>query len=207
MPHSGQLHMSLLGHLRLTFENQLMTRLRTDRHQSLEAMVIPSHYGSGCQRLQFPAMHPQPNGRYRQHLLPRWKSTYYPVDSYFTYLFEERKRELLQILADLGATKITLQPSEPTDLANHSLAAQVWKFPEKSWSSTRVLNPSRYAWLTYDRQLQSLVNNRLSHGLNQAQFEITLDIDQILSNRFSEIKTFRNQMESLDVAECIPVMQ
>ena len=175
--------------------------------QWYEAMVTPSHYGLGCQGLQFPAMHPQPNGLYRQHLLPRWKSTYYPVDSYFTYLFEERKRELLQILADLGATNITLQPSEQTDLANRSLTAQVWEFPGKSWSSTRVFNPSRYAWLTYDQQLDSLVNNRLSHGLNKAQFEINLDVDQILSNRFSEIKTFLNQMESLDVAAMTTLLQ
>ncbi|MEM9505166.1 MAG: hypothetical protein AAGA01_14550, partial [Cyanobacteria bacterium P01_E01_bin.43] len=57
------------------------------------------------------------------------------------------------------------------------------------------------------RQLESLVDNRLSHGLNKAQFEINLDVDQILSNRFSEIKTFLNQMESLDVAAMTTLLQ
>ena len=38
MPHSGQLRMSLLGHLRLTFANQLITHLRTARHQSFNGI-------------------------------------------------------------------------------------------------------------------------------------------------------------------------
>ncbi|MEO0534487.1 MAG: hypothetical protein AAF215_11560 [Cyanobacteria bacterium P01_A01_bin.123] len=40
MPHSGQLRINLFGHLRLTFENQPIASLRTDRYQSLLAYFV-----------------------------------------------------------------------------------------------------------------------------------------------------------------------
>ncbi|MEO1347724.1 MAG: hypothetical protein AAFW84_02825 [Cyanobacteria bacterium J06635_15] len=175
--------------------------------QWYEAMVTPIQYASSIHMLQFPATHPQPNGMYRQHLLPIYANHYYPVDSYFVYMFEERKRELLQTLADLGATKITIQAHDQNKPSGDSLNEQVFEFSGKPWSNTLVFDQARYNWLPYDSRLQSLVDSRLHHGLNKAKFEINLDVDNILFSRFREIETFLSQMESLDVTAMATLLQ
>ena len=94
----------------------------------------------------------------------------FALSSYFIHIFEERKREYLQILAALGATKITIQAH--TQDSAVAVNEQVFEFAGYPWSSTMKFDRSQYKWLSYDPNLQALVDGRLNYGLHTAKFEI-----------------------------------
>ncbi len=153
---------------------------------------------------QFAPGHPRIGGQYRMHPLAEipesgLKNLYIPEDSFNQILLEERESELLKLLVELGATRITI--SERVVQANvSSLEAEVSssvttvdsggtvKFKEKQTddqlgsrhfelvgkpsTSDHRIDETAFTWLMYEPSWKSLVRARQVGQCTRAVVEL-----------------------------------
>lgn len=99
-------HLEYLHHdSRMLFRG--MTQLSSKHWQ--EEIVDTVSFQTAAAKASFPLGHPQPEKFYRQHPIREKSNVYYPVNLFHSFLWEERETELIQLLSDLGANKITIQ--------------------------------------------------------------------------------------------------
>lgn len=138
--------------------------------------------------LKFPPGHPIPEHLYRVHPLKQKMNKYIPIETFDTMLYDEREAELIYLLTDLGATKITFQ-----DITNRSNeyganaevkvigaggvggkgehkgnqsedSSEVIKLRGKPWTPNMTIDREKYSWLSYEPSWESLVHTRLVGG-------------------------------------------
>lgn len=149
---------------------------------------------------KFPPGYPWIGKLYRQHPLKVKSNYYYPVDSYYSMLLDERERELVQLSSDLGAKKIWIRDESEEKTLNEK--PRVFEFPDKPLSSNAAFDESRYVWLEHETTWQTLVNARLHRGCTSASFELSTDISQTLFSLLERIEGLLSQMgstESIDL--------
>lgn len=160
--------------------------------------IIP--FSSIPSELKFPPGHPIPNKLYREHPLSSKKQHYIPAESYYPILLDERESELLQILCDLGATKIEIYEEETQDknanieskagitgvgglegkISNKEQQANTnrreFTYIGKPWKPQLQFDKTKYSWLDYEPTWESIVYGRLVNGQLTATIELTTDI-------------------------------
>jgi hypothetical protein len=156
------------------------------------------------QELKFPPGHPFPDKLYRRHPLKNKSNLIIPIEAYYSVLFDEREGELLRILADLGATKISIL-EESSNSLERNLGAEVavtsqieaqtkvntedkfldmqrreFEYLGRHWTSNMEFEQEKYSWLDYEPDWEVIVHGRLVNGLLSAQIELTKDISHHL---------------------------
>ena len=157
--------------------------------------------------LRFPVRHPLPPRLYHQHPLPSKANYYYPVNAFYSLLYEEREQELIRLLADLGATQILIRPL----MSKHDTENQPMQQPEEMPTDTtpRVFqyrgrpistvdfNEAPYEWLAHEPSWQSVVESRVKYSCLSASLEISLDISNTIAALLDGIESLSEQLTSV----------
>jgi hypothetical protein len=151
-----------------------------------EEVIDTVSFVTAASKASFPLGHPQPEMFYRQHPLREKSNIYYPVNLFYSLLREEREKELIQLLSDLGASKITIQDHSNSDKGTDS--DRFFEFPGKRWSSNLRFDSARYPWLAYEPTWQTVVYTRLYQGSLSASLELTIDIESAISGQIDQIE-------------------
>ena len=149
--------------------------------------------------IEFPAGDPIPGQMYRQHPLKSKHHCYYPVPNYFSLLFEEREQALLDLLCDLGATKIEIAPLNPEDSStatdeNHQ---KVFEYAKRARSSAKSIDTQHYPWLAHEPAWRSVVNKRLNKSISSTQFEFDIDVMGLMRTQIQTIAQLVPEFDSM----------
>lgn len=185
-------HLKYLDHdSRMLFRG--MTQLSLKHWQ--EEIVDSVSFLTAAAKASFPLGHPQPEKFYRQH--PIKPNVYYPVNLFHSLLREERERELIQLLADLGANKITIQNQANSGGSLDS--DRIFEFPGKRWTPALRFDSARYPWLAYEPTWQTIAYTRVYQGGLSASLELTIDIVNAISGQIDQIENLATEYKSINV--------
>jgi hypothetical protein len=177
--------------------------------------------------LEFPPGHPLPEHLYRVHPLKSKRNKYIPIEAFDTLLYDEREAELIYLLTDLGATKITFR-----DISNHSNEhganaevkiigagglegkgehkrtqsqdnSQVIKLRGKPWTPNMTIDQEKYSWLSYEPSWERLVHTRLVGGALSTTIELTTDNSYSISGQFKLAEGLLQNMGALGAGATI----
>ena len=148
----------------------------------------------------FPPGHPIPGQIYRKHPLGTQQSVYYPINAYFSLLFEERKQAFLNLLEILGATRIVISPayrgasSEPEDVQSEIINYD-------SRSQRLISNPDslQHPWLVYESSWQSIIEARLTRRVPSIQYELNLDVMEMMRIHIQTIVSLISELRSMSL--------
>lgn len=154
---------------------------------------------------KFPPGHPQSGVLYKIHPLAKYECTdkdnvYIPESDYSKALLDERESELIRLLIDLGATKISISRNykEKTRVAtssqvnvdvaslaggeakvnyntssdNEEQNVRTFILKGKKWLIDEKINTGKYSWLFYEPSWRAVVNAREIGGCMSASIEI-----------------------------------
>ncbi|NEQ41517.1 MAG: hypothetical protein F6K40_37120 [Okeania sp. SIO3I5] len=99
--------------------------------------ITETPYSEIPEDFDFPPGHPLPGKLYRAHPLKSKSNKYIPIEVFDSLLYAEREAELIRLLVDLGATKITIKEKKvgktATEIeANAQLTEKFW-FKASPW--------------------------------------------------------------------------
>lgn len=154
---------------------------------------------------KFPPGHPQSGVLYKIHPLAKYASSdkenvYIPESDYSKALLDERESELIRLLVDLGATKISIARNS-NEKIKFSVSSQVnvdvasltggeaktdynsssnneeknvrtFILKGKKWLPDDKISTEKYSWLFYEPSWRSVVNAREIGGCMSAAIEI-----------------------------------
>lgn len=166
-------------------------------------------YSSISEDLDFPPGHPLPNKLYRSHPLKSKSNKYIPIEVFDSLLYSEREAELIRLLVDLGATKITIQEKRIAKIESEAkaqlkitgagglegeLKGELNKLNEStrnfslkgnSWTSEiqNKFEEEKYSWLPYEPAWTAVVHARLYGKCLTASIELTNDNSYSISGR------------------------
>ena len=166
------------------------------------SLVEEVNYDAIPSELNFPPGYPIPGKIYRQHPLQSKHHSYYPAASYYSVLLEERETELIQILSDLGAIKITVQALAAGETGSDTVGSeQVFEYPGEPWSSNMSFDPSKYSWVEYEPTWLRVIESRIRHRCLSTSFELSIDISNTLADQFEGIRGLAKQLHSIHPEE------
>jgi len=151
--------------------------------------------------LDFPPGHPLPGKLYRAHPLKSKSNKYIPIEVFDSLLYAEREPELIRLLVDLGATKITIKEKKvgktATEIeANAKLTGaggvegkiegdtnssdesiRNLSLEGKPWNLEIVekFDEKNYSWLAYEPASTAVAHSRLYGKCLTASIELTND--------------------------------
>lgn len=158
-------------------------------------------YSSISEDLDFPPGHPLPNKLYRSHPLKSKSNKYIPIEVFDSLLYSEREAELIRLLVDLGATKITIQEKRIAKTEAEAkaqlkitgagglegeLKGELNKLNESirnfslegnSWTPEiqNKFEEEKYSWLPYEPAWTAVAHARLYGKCLTASIELTND--------------------------------
>ncbi|MDY7008057.1 MAG: hypothetical protein SWX82_30015 [Cyanobacteriota bacterium] len=157
----------------------------------------------------FPPGHPLPGKLYRAHPLKSKSNKYIPIEVFDSLLYAEREAELIRLLVDLGATKITIKEKKVGKTATqieanakltgaggveNKIEGDINKSDEsirnlslggKPWSSEIVekFDEKNYSWLAYEPAWTAVAHSRLYGKCLTASIELTNDDSYSISGK------------------------
>lgn len=158
--------------------------------------VASSHLPAG---VNFPPEHPLPGQMYRYYpySLKDEDHLYYPVNNYFSILFEEREQELITLLSDLGATKIVIETASDDRIAlNREGHRKVFEYGPRPRVSPDDIDIERYYWLAHEPTWQSVVGESF-RGLKTIEFTFDMDVMGLLKTRIQSIYQLMSKLDSM----------
>lgn len=153
-----------------------------------------------------PPGHPIPGETYRRHPFQQRQNFYYPASQFFSMLFEERQQALTALLAELGATKISISPPPGESLCDGGsspvaqLYERVFEYPSMGKPLPKTINLQQHPWLACEPKWQAVVRERLNRGVLATQFEFGVDIVGILRKQIQVIDQLIPQMDSMTLS-------
>ncbi|MEM9118680.1 MAG: hypothetical protein AAGD09_12465 [Cyanobacteria bacterium P01_F01_bin.56] len=148
---------------------------------------------------QFPAGHPVPGHIYRQHPCQEKHYCYYPVTSYFSLLFDERETALLELLKSLGAAKVIIADRNNSSSYRDASTQKVFEYTTQSRKMMTSIDVQKHPWLPYEAVWQTVVNQRLETGILSTQFELNLDIMELLKTQIQTIAQLMPEFSSMTI--------
>lgn len=154
-----------------------------------------------------PPGHPMPGQTYRCHPFKGRRNFYYPVSRYFAMLCEEREQALITLLSDLGATKIAISapPGESICEGGAAILAhlheRVFEYPHRNRPISESFDIRRHPWLASEREWQSVVNERISHGILSAQFELDIGVAGMIRQQVQLISQLIPNLNSMVLSD------
>ncbi|MCT7971117.1 hypothetical protein [Laspinema olomoucense] len=184
--------------------------LRSLNLESWSEFLTEISYSSIPEDLDFPPGHPLPNKLYKAHPLKSQSNKYIPIEVFDSLLYSEREAELIRLLVDLGATKITIQEKQIGTIQAEAKAQakiagagglegemkrDVNKLDESirnfslqgnAWTP-EILNNFReelYSWLPYEPSWKAIVHARLYGKCLTASLELINDNSYSIAAKF-----------------------
>ncbi|ESA33139.1 hypothetical protein N836_22370 [Leptolyngbya sp. Heron Island J] len=158
--------------------------------------VAPDHLPA---EVHFPPEHPIPGQMYRHYpySIKDKGHLYYPVNNYFSMLFEEREQELITLLSDLGATKIVIESvrSDAT-VADKEGDRKVFEYAPRPLTAPNAIKVKGYHWLAYEPTWQSVLNERF-RGLTSIEFSFDMDVMGLLKTQIRSIDQLMVELDSI----------
>lgn len=156
-------------------------------------------------RVYMPPGHPLPGHTYRRHPFRDRQNFYYPVSRYFSMLYEEREQAMIALLAELGATKISISAPIKANACEGvqeiDLHKRVFEYPKRDQPLPKTIDFHRHPWLTCEPKWQSVVRERLNRGILATQFEIDLDVVNMMRSQIKTIMRLVAQLDSMVLCE------
>lgn len=172
-------------------------------------LITETSYSDIPEDFDFPPGHPLPGKLYRAHPLKSKSNRYIPIEVFDSLLYAEREAELIRLLVDLGATKITIKEKkvgqkeievETNAILNRigglesKIEGDINKSDEisrnlslegKPWSSEIVENfdEKNYSWLGYEPAWAAVLHSRLYGKCLTASIELTNDNSYSISGK------------------------
>jgi len=161
------------------------------------------------ENFEFSPGHPLPGRFYRAHPLKSKNNKYIPIETFDLLLYAEREAELIRLLVDLGATKITIQEKQLGKIAsdataNASLTGAGGVKAELKGDSNKLnesirsfslgginwtlelknqFDENAYSWLPYEPAWAAVVHARLYGKCLTASIELTNDDSYSISGK------------------------
>jgi hypothetical protein len=178
--------------------------------ESLAAFLDQIHYSSIPEDFEFSPGHPLPGRLYRSHPLKSKSNKYIPIETFDSLLYAERESELIRLLVDLGATKITIKEKQlgtiksgaTTNVGitgvggvetefkadiNNKLNEAIRNFSLEGINWTLELknkfDEKAYSWLPYEPAWGAVVHARLYGKCFTASIELTNDYSYSISGK------------------------
>ena len=149
--------------------------------------------------VHFPPEHPIPGQMYRHcpYNIKDKGHLYYPVNNYFSMLFEEREQELITLLSDLGATQIIIESvSGDEAVADKEGYRKVFEYTPRPLTAPNAINVQGYHWLVYESTWQSVLNERF-RGLTSIEFTFDMDVMGLLRTQIQSIDQLISELDSM----------
>ncbi len=167
-------------------------------HSAAALTVVSLQVALRC-GLAFPPGHPLPGRYYRVHPLRNRANEYIPLTSYDALLYSEREAELIRLLTDLGATRISIgESSQKRRTAGAGVGldakpvleakltagggkidtasgARLFELQGRVWSDVCTVKASDYQWLGFEPSWRALLHARLVGRCTSASIEIARD--------------------------------
>ena len=193
--------------------------------ESLAAFVDQIHYSSIPEDFEFSPGHPLPGRFYRAHPLKSKSNKYIPIETFDSLLYAERESELIRLLVDLGATKITIQEQQLGKIASGAttnvgiigaggakaeLKADIEKLNEAirnfslegiNWTLElkNKFDEKAYSWLPYEPAWGAVVHARLYGKCLTASIELTNDNSYSISGKMGLAEGLLQDIAGFDV--------
>ena len=167
-------------------------------HNAAALSVITLQVALRC-GLTFPPGHPLPGRYYRVHPLRSRAMEYIPLTSYDALLYSEREAELIRLLTDLGAIRISIGESSQKrraagagigvdagpvleakltaggDSADVASGRRLLELQGRIWSDVCTVKEADYQWLGFEPSWRALLHARLVGRCTSASIEIARD--------------------------------
>lgn len=190
-------------------ESDIDKLLQSLNLEDWSAFITQIPYSSISEDLDFPPGHPLPNKLYRSHPLKSKSNTYIPIEIFDSLLYAEREAELIRLLVDLGAIKITIQEKQ-TDKTEAEAKAEAkitgagglegnlkgelnklnelirsFSLEGNSWTPEiqNKFKEEKYSWLPYEPAWKAVVHARLYGKCLTASIELTNDNSYSISGK------------------------
>ncbi len=188
-----------------------------------ESFVESIPYSSLTEDYEFPPGHPLLGRFYRVHPLKSKSRYYIPIEVFDSLLYSERENELIRILVDLGATKISIQEistgtNEGTTKAGVKItgaggissdvagktersntASRVTLLRGKNWTPNMEFDRTKYSWLPYEPAWEAIVHARLVGGCVSSSVELTSDTSYSVNGQLGLTEGLLENLGSFDV--------
>lgn len=172
-------------------------------------LITETTYSDIPEDFDFPPGHPLPGKLYRAHPLKSKSNRYIPIEVFDSLLYAEREAELIRLLVDLGATKITIKEKKvgqkEIEVETNAILSRIGgleskiegdinKLDEisrnlslegKPWSSEIVekFDEKNYSWLAYEPAWRAVTHSRLEGKCLTASIELTNDDSYSISGK------------------------
>ena len=166
-----------------------------------------------------------PGKFYRAHPLKSKSNKYIPIETFDSLLYAERESELIRLLVDLGATKITIQEQQLGKIASGAttnvgiigaggakaeLKADIEKLNEAirnfslegiNWTLElkNKFDEKAYSWLPYEPAWGAVVHARLYGKCLTASIELTNDNSYSISGKMGLAEGLLQDIAGFDV--------
>lgn len=148
--------------------------------------------------IQFSPGHPIPGYLYRKHLLNTRQHCYYPINNYFSLLFEDRKKALLKLLKALGATKVSIAPLEQqNDSQAQEIHYEVIEFAAGYRGINHTFDDQEHPWLAYEPVWESVMHERREKRVPFIQFGFDIDVMGLLRTQIQMIGQLASEVGSI----------
>ncbi|NEO56419.1 MAG: hypothetical protein F6K54_27035 [Okeania sp. SIO3B5] len=171
--------------------------------------ITETPYSDIPEDFDFPPGHPLPGKLYRAHPLKSKSNKYIPIEVFDSLLYAEREAELIRLLVDLGANKITIKEKKVGKTATEieantkltraggvesKIEGDINKSDEsirklslggQPWSSEIVekFDEKNYSWLAYEPAWTAVAHSRLYGKCLTASIELTNDDSYSISGK------------------------
>ena len=171
--------------------------------------ITETPYSDIPEYFEFPPGHPLPGKLYRAHPLKSKSNKYIPIEVFDSLLYAERETELICLLVDLGATKITIKEKKvgktateieadakltgagrvegkiEGDINQSDESIRNLSLEGKPWSSEIVekFDEKNYSWLPYEPEWRAVAHSRLYGKCLTASIKLTNDDSYSISGK------------------------
>ena len=171
--------------------------------------ITETPYSEIPEDFDFPPGHPLLGKLYRAHPLKSKSNKYIPIEVFDSLLYAERETELICLLVDLGATKITIKEKKvgktateieadakltgagrvegkiEGDINQSDESIRNLSLEGKPWSSEIVekFDEKNYSWLPYEPAWRAVAHSRLYGKCLTASIELTNDDSDSISGK------------------------
>ena len=182
---------------------------------------------------EFSPGHPLPGRFYRAHPLESKNKKYIPIETFDSLLYAEREAELIRLLVDLGATKITIQEKQLGKIASDTTAnatitgtggikAEFNSDVNELNKSTRTFSlgginwtlelqnkfdEEAYSWLAYEPAWAAVVHARLHGKCLTASIELTNDNSYSISGKMGLTEGLLQNLAGFDMGASFTLSQ
>ncbi|MBD2665393.1 hypothetical protein B6N60_02781 [Richelia sinica FACHB-800] len=190
-------------------------------------------YSSIPEDFEFSPGHPLPGRFYRAHPLESKNKKYIPIETFDSLLYAEREAELIRLLVDLGATKITIQEKQLGKTTSDTTAnaaitgtggvkAELKRDINELNESTRTFslgginwtpelqsrfNEEAYSWLPYEPAWAAVVHARLYGKCLTASIELTNDNSYSISGKMGLTEGLLQNLGGFDMGASFTLSQ